>query len=279
MNRSAFPPLPSVAEDPSPCERVRDAFLAGGLPGDPALLAHARDCEECSLLLADEGELGQVLAATGAGAVAPKWPSVGNAVRNDTGLRAWLRSRPTRQRLLMVVIAALTALVLGGRRPRHDQPDAMTLGAWVLVFLGATLVCAALALGSLGRLRSVRRRAVAIGVGCLLPVGYALSHHTADAAAGELQWPGIVGCFGYGSLLVLPLFLLVWLLDREEKPALLTSVISGIAAGLAANAALSLHCAQKSAAHLLLGHAAIGALLGLVGAAFAALLARRRDRV
>jgi hypothetical protein len=258
---------------------VRDAFLAGAVPSDPELLAHAKACDECSLLLAQDGELGQMLAAVGPGALAPKWSSVSGAVRNDKGLRAWVRSRPTRQRLLMVLIAALTALALGGRRPRHDQPDAGTLGAWVIVFLAATLVSAALALGSLGRLRSRGRRALAIGVGCLLPVGYALTHHAPGATAvSELHWPGIVGCFGYGSLLVLPLFVMIWLLDRDEKPALLTSVLSGIAAGLAANAALSLHCAQKSAAHLLLGHAAIGACLGLVGAAFAAFLARRRDR-
>jgi hypothetical protein len=279
MNPSSSRPVPSVPDGTSACERVRDAFLAGGLPDDPELLVHAKTCEECSLLLADEGELGQVLAKAGPAAVAPKWASVGNAVRNERGLRAWVRSRPTRQRLLMVLVAALTALVLGGRRPRHDQPDGMALGVWVLVLLAATLVCAALALGSLGRLRSTGRRAVAIAVGALLPVGYALMQHTSGAAAAsELLWPGILSCFGYGTLLVLPLFALIWLLDRDEKPALLGSVITGVAAGLAANAALSLHCAQKDTAHLLLGHAAIGAALGLVGAAFAALLARRRNR-
>jgi hypothetical protein len=276
MTPSASRPLPPVPDGTSACERVRDAFLAGSVPSDPELLTHAKTCAECSLLLADDGELGQVLAKAGPAAVAPKWPSVGNALRNERGLRAWIRSRPTRQRLLMVLIAALTALVLGARQPRHDEPDAVVLGAWVLVFLAATLVCAALALGSLGRLRSTGKRGVAIVLGSLLPVGYALAHHTAGAAAGQPLWPGILGCFGYGTLVVLPLFTMIWLLDRDEKPALLSSVITGIAAGLAANAALSLHCAQENVAHLLLGHAAIGALLGLVGAAFAAFLARRR---
>jgi hypothetical protein len=113
----------------------------------------------------------------------------------------------------------------------------------------------------------------------MLPVGYALSAHASGGStAGELLWPGILRCFGYGTLLVLPVFGVLWLLNRDQKPALLTSVIGGVAAGLAANAALSLHCAHRSAAHLLLGHAAIGACLGLVGAAFAALLARPRHR-
>jgi hypothetical protein len=277
MTPSASRPLSPDPDGTSACERVRDAFLAGSVPSDPELLTHAVTCAECSLLLADEGELGQVLAKAGPAAVAPKWASVGNAVRNESGLRAWIRSRPTRQRLLMVLIAALTALVLGGRQPRHDEPNALMLGAGVLVFLAAALVCAALALGSLGRrLRSTGKRGAAIAVGFLLPVGYALAHHTSGAAAGQPLWPGILSCFGYGTLVVLPLFIMIWLLDRDEKPALLGSVITGIAAGLAANAALSLHCGQEDVAHLLLGHAAIGALLGLVGAAFAALLARRR---
>ena len=180
---SSSRPIPDVP-DTSPCDRVRDAFLAGAVPSDPALLAHAKACEECSLLLADDGELGQVLATTGADATAPKWASVGSAVRNDTGLRAWFRSRPTRQRLLMVLIAALTALVLGGRRPRHDDPDGLSLGAWILVFVATTLVCAALALGSLGRLRSTRRSMLAVGLGLLLPIGYALTHH----ASGVTVW-------------------------------------------------------------------------------------------
>lgn len=267
---------PSDPGTDSPCERVRDAFLAGGVPTEPNLVAHAKGCTECSLLIADDGELGHVL-ATSAGVAAPKWAGVGSVVRNDRGIRAWLRSRPTRQRLLMVLVAALTAVVLGGRRPRVDQPDGRSLGVWVLVFLATALLCAALALGSLGRLRSTGKRVLAAGVGVLLPLGYALTHHVGERAVGEM-WPSTLHCFGYGTLLVLPLFALVWLLDRDEEPALLTSVITGVAAGLAANAALSLHCAQDDAAHLLLGHAAIGAILGLLGAAFAAILARRRDR-
>jgi hypothetical protein len=278
MSPNSSQPVTSVPDGASACERVRDAFLAGSVPTDPELLVHAKTCEECSLLLAGDGELGQVLAKASAVAV-PKWPSVGNAVRNERGLRAWVRSRPTRQRLLMVLVAALTALLLGGHRPRQDQPDGAALGAWVLVLLAATLVCAALALGSLGRLRSTGRRTVAIAVGVLLPVAYALTQPTSGAAAaGEPLWPGILSCFGYGTVLVLPLFALIWLLDRDDEPAPLGSVITGVAAGLAANAALSLHCAEEDAAHLLLGHAAIGAWLGLVGAAFAAFLARRRDR-
>lgn len=275
---SSSPPLPAVPDGAALCERVRDAFLAGDLPRAPELVAHAKACEECALLVADEGELGQALAAAGPATPSPKWASVSSAVRNDAGLRAWLRSRPTRQRLLMVLIAALTALVLGGRRPRHDQPDGAALGMWVTVFLATSLIGAALALGSVGRLRSTGRRALAVVLGLSLPVAYALSHHASGATAGEWLWPGSLRCFGYGTLLVLPFVALVWLLDRDQKPALLTSVVTGIAAGLAANAALSLHCARTEPAHLLFGHAAIGALLGLVGAAFAALLARRRDR-
>lgn len=267
-----------VPDGASLCERVRDAFLTGDLPSDPALLAHAKVCEECSLLVADDGELGRALATAASAGAPPKWASVGSAVRNDTGLLAWFRSRPTRQRLLMVLIAALTALVLGSRRPRQDQPDGASLGTWVLVFLATSLVCAALSLGSLGRLRSTGRRAVAVGLGVSLPIAYALMHRASGTGAGEWLWPGIVRCLGYGTLLVLPFVALVWLLDRDQKPPLLTSVVTGIAAGLLANAALSLHCAQTDAAHLLVGHATIGALLGLVGAAVAALLARRRDR-
>ena len=252
------------------------------MPDDPALLDHAETCEDCALLFENEGGLGRVLAmGLPDGEAAPKWVGVGSAVRNDVGLHAWLRSRPTRQRLLMVLIAGLTAILLGGLRPRHDTPGGMSLAAWALSFLFATLLCAGIALASLGRLRSAGRRIAAVTLGLLLPVVYALCQqatHGVDPGEGVTFWHRALSCFGYGTLLVLPLCGLLWALDRDEKPTLSTSVIAGIAAGLSANAALSLHCPQSDAAHLLLGHAAIGALLGLVGAAIAALLARRDER-
>jgi hypothetical protein len=46
------------------CALVRDAFRAGRLPVDAAVLAHVRECPRCTELFADDARLGRALGST-----------------------------------------------------------------------------------------------------------------------------------------------------------------------------------------------------------------------
>jgi hypothetical protein len=64
--------------------------------------------------------------------------------------------------------------------------------------------------------------------------------------------------------LVVPVLLLLWLLERRDAPPLSVLVAAGGLAGLAANLLLHVHCPSVQLAHLLLGHASIGAAWAVV---------------
>ena len=69
---------------------------------------------------------------------------------------------------------------------------------------------------------------------------------------------GALSCFLYGALFTLPLGILLWAFDRDDRPTLRTVCLSAAALGLSANLVLELHCPSGHPLHLLLGHASIG---------------------
>lgn len=64
---------------------------------------------------------------------------------------------------------------------------------------------------------------------------------------------------------------MLWALERSDRPWIKVLTGAGAVAGLLANAALALHCANTETRHLAVGHATIGAGLVCVGA-FVAIL-------
>lgn len=250
------------------CEDVRDALVAGRKPTDAELVEHARGCEQCATLLANEAALGRSLATAGSGGEldAALWGELERELGAETGAHAWLRSRPTPVRLGLALggVALVTALGLRHLRPHWDTLSKPVLGAWLVAFAGVAALALRVALPALDVAAPRRRAVLAAAFG--LPVVYAALGAASFGGPPLVAAPffgAALSCFVYGTLLSLPLVALVWLLDRGAGSR--SRVLAGAAAcGLAANAALLLHCPATDPAHLLAGHGAIGVALALV---------------
>jgi hypothetical protein len=253
------------------CSRIRDAFRAGRSLDDPASAAHVSACSRCAELVADEARLGRALGAPPPDVPAQPhlWAAIERDVRAETGVRAWLRSRPTSQRVALaagvVVLAALLARreVGGGSWARPGAEP------WLWLASFAVLAAASLAvlLRPLGR-SSLSRPAVwaVLASSLALPVAHALSSEEASQfGVGSGVARGALGCFLYGLGLALPFVLLVLLLDRSDRLTARGLVLVAGAGALVANLGLLLHCGLDQQEHLLAGHAPIGLafLLGL----------------
>jgi hypothetical protein len=257
----------------SSCDELRDALLEGRSGTEPALAAHAEQCEQCATLLLDQALVGRAL-ATGPplpAAGAELWSGLDRALSDETGPRSWLRSRSTRLRIALALGMLVVVMLLGTARLRSDFRSVSSVGlaTWLGAFTLAGLGVIALALPDLGRRRATPRGWLAWPLVALaLPAAYALiGWYTLE----QIPWPPYppllqpaLACFGYGILLSVPLLALFWLLDRGAGPR--SRVLAAAAAtGLAANGALLLHCSSMHEPHLLLGHATIGVTLALAG--------------
>ena len=244
------------------CATIRDAFVKGiTLPPD-AVQEHLKVCPHCRELFEHDAELGRSLASQAS--LALPFPDeffeqLEARVARETGPRAWLRSRPTSLRGMFVVLSVLLVILFGGiAKQRPDFVDYPTLR--VALVLGSYFVVIVLAASK--ELTLAPRRggfaehpALVFG-GLALP--FLIAFMPATEASRHAGPEGALGCFGYGALLTLPVALLLWAFDRDDRPSLRTVGLSAVALGLSANLALELHCPSGNALHLLLGHASIG---------------------
>jgi hypothetical protein len=248
------------------CESLRDALLAGRSPADAELVEHAASCEPCAALVADHASVGGALAKGRAAPGDPlPWSSVEALVKEEVGWRAWLRSRPTPVRWGLACGAFAVVAALGLRHVRHDLDlvPGLELGGLLAVFSFLAYQAFGSALPVTGRpARHPGILAAALGV----PVAAAFVRTAttlAPAADSATFLHQAFSCFGYGALLTAPLLAVLWLLDRGAGSRSRV-YYAAAAAGLAANAALTLHCPNTSSAHLLVGHATIGLALATV---------------
>jgi hypothetical protein len=244
------------------CSRVRDAFIAGKVPARAEVQAHLELCPQCAALFENDAELGRSLAAQAA--PAPAFPddlfgAIEARVGRETGPRAWLRSRPSQLRFQLLALGViLVVLVAGGMRHRPDF--AAYPVARMVILLGAYFIAVLLAVGK--ELSLAVRRGRLADYAALATFGLGLPFLAAFVPATEasrLTGPeGALGCFVYGALFTLPLGILLWAFDRDDRPTLRTVCLSATALGLAANLVLELHCPNGHPLHLVLGHASIG---------------------
>jgi hypothetical protein len=249
------------------CEDVRDALVAGRKQDDPALVEHAKGCAQCGALLEDEAALGRSLATAGPDGPLDTalWGELERELGAETGARAWLRSRPTPLRATFAIggVVGVTALGLRHLRPHWDTLSKPALGAWLFAFTGAAALAVRVALPVLDGASPRERAALVTAFG--LPVAYAFLSAPSLGAPPLVAVPffaSALSCFLYGTMLSLPLAALVWLLDRGAGSRA-RGLAAGAVCGLAANAALLLHCPATDVAHLLAGHGAIGFVLAL----------------
>jgi hypothetical protein len=244
------------------CSQIRDAFMTGAREPAAQLEEHLTGCPQCRELFAQNAALGRHLATQAGNPVRASddlFGQIEGELAREKGPRAWLRSRPTPVRFTLVLLPLLLVLIAGGLlRQRADLEHYPMLRVALLLcvyFLAITL--------ALGKKLSESPRRDALGdyVGLLtfaVAVPALAAFAPATAVAGQAAPDGALGCFGYGALLTLPIALLIWALDRNDRPSLRTVCLSAAALGLSANLLLELHCANNNPEHLLLGHASLG---------------------
>lgn len=184
----------------------------------------------------------------------------------ERGPRAWLRSRATVFRFLLVLATA--AAVFAGMVVAAPRPD-FQLAADDRWFALASLLILGLVLGADGALRVLGRAQPSSLIGAaltvlVLPLLIALlpeadTHEPASlAGTGSEFVPFSLRCFFFGVLISAPVGTLLWFASREDRLPASSLVFAAGAAGVAANLALHAHCPITHPGHLIAGHATVG---------------------
>jgi hypothetical protein len=244
------------------CSHIRDAFMHGKVPSDAEVAAHLRGCPRCRELFARDAELGRSLASDVSAAMpfeSELFARLEADLARETGLRAWLRSRPTRLRFLVVTASVLCVVGLGGLLRHRADLDAYPTGrllAFAVLYLFGILIAFGKKL-----YMSIRHGLVedygSLAVGAL-GMPFLLAFAPATEASQHAGPGGALGCFLYGAFLTLPIAALLWAFDRDDRPSVRSVCLSAVALGLSANLLLELHCPSGNLQHLLLGHASLG---------------------
>ncbi len=252
------------------CQQVHAALRRGIALTDPSLAEHLANCLACAELAHGGPGLAQALDAStqadppGLDAV---FQRIDEAVSQERGPRAWLRSRPTPLRGLIGVGLVAVVLVLVAMTWGRIDMAVYPLDRLVLD-LAVLLVPAALALVVV--LRPLHRPAlprwvdgVVIGAAVLaVLVGPALTvahqaHPASLLGTGAQFVPRAVVCMITGSVLGLPLLLWMMVSLRRGGRWGLPLRLAGVAAGISGCAGVFLHCPLVSPEHLLAGHATV----------------------
>jgi len=184
-------------------------------------------------------------------------------IERERGLRAFLRSRSTRVRLLLSLVfpvVLLTRELLRTHVPLRDMGTSRSLSGLLLVALLGVIVHSALRPLPLERSAARRRSLFALfawGVPCVL----CFAPET-RFSADELSSSGFalrsLNCFCYGSALAAPSFALLWAFDRDDRvPYRVWALAAGLVAVLS-SLILLVHCPSTQHAHLIAGHFSIG---------------------
>ncbi len=239
------------------CEELQRRLAAGELTAEAE--EHLRLCEPCAVLVARR------LAEQAAGGL-PDLEALRRGVEAqiaaERGPLSWLRSRatPWRRRLAAAagLLPVLAVAVLAGRA------DLGRLGGVTLaVAVAYAIAYVVLIREALRPLHEPERVALrnALGLSALaLPVlGALLCARVQPAAALAARH----GCLPFGMLVALLPLGALRACDRTGHRGRGGALLAVAAAGVVANLALLLRCADQSIAHLLRWHVPAGFLLGL----------------
>lgn len=202
-------------------------------------------------------------------------------LEEEAGWRGRLRSLPDATRLLVsVLIIAVLGLAVGLllRRTDFAAYPAPRMVASLLLLAGLAVVLVRLFFWPLHRREP---SAFWVGAGVLLALGIPLllslvpeahglvhEHPESFKGRGADFYGRAATCLLFGAVTALPLFAVLLLADRRDRPRFVRLALGAGVAGLAGNLTLLLHCPLVGRGHLVAGHATVGfAFLLLVGAA------------
>jgi hypothetical protein len=247
------------------CAEIRQGFLTGEVPSGPSVGEHVEGCPNCRELFEHAALLGRSLGNAAAEVPSDTSEQLARAealIQEERGLRAFLRSRSTRVRwLLLLSWPALLLLfeLIRQRVPWHALTSSRLFLGIVLLGLLALVAHSALRPLPIER-RAARLRSVLAMVAWCLPCVLWFAPE-ARASSDELSGSFALrsfACFAYGGALAAPAFALLWALDRGAfVPFRVWALAAGVVA-LVANLILILHCPATGRAHLVAGHLSIG---------------------
>ena len=190
-------------------------------------------------------------------------------VAAETGLAGWLRNRSTRARLglafLSAAMVSLLVWLLTGRVDWSVYPMARMGG----VLTGLSLLYLLLAwYALLPAYKPTPQRITIMAIASLgvalpfvqgmLPIAHEL-HPVSLQGAGDDLVNLAVKCFVFGSIVAIPLVVVVALLDRDKQATTFRKVFTALCGGSAGIIALQLHCPITQPIHLIWGHATVAA--------------------
>ncbi len=235
------------------------------MPSGSTVEAHLNGCPHCAELFRTQAALGRGLASAArdsASVSTSQLAATEALLASEHGARAFLRSRSTRVRWALSLLLPALLLVrelYRGRVAWREFSVAKLLGGLLLALLLALVARSALRPMPLERRARRLRNALALVAWCL-PCALWFAPETRASAADFSSGFALrsLSCFGYGSLLAAPGFVLLWALDRGEQLRLRVGALAAGSVALASNLILLLHCPSSDPLHLLAGHFSIG---------------------
>jgi len=193
-------------------------------------------------------------------------------LEKETGLLAGLRARPTAQRIgLVLTLIAVMVGITAGVTPRTDLADypALRMAVVLLVLSGVTSAAVWRLLRPLHLPKpSITSTRLLLVAGVLAPTVAALwpvYGHVGNEAGEGLQFAlGCGRCAAFGAVMGAPVLALATMLRRARVDGAAVVALAGVSAGLAGNLTLQLHCPITDPAHLVLAHAGLALVLGVV---------------
>jgi len=227
---------------------------------------HCRQCAQCAQLIADSARLGRGLAATvpcTQDDLNVQLAAIESRIAGERGLRAFLRSRPTRWRFgacVALAAALLTRELLRTHVPLREL-GASRLLAGVSLLSGLALIAHSALRPMPLQGSAARRRSLFAFAAWALPCMLWLAPET-HAGAEDFSGGGFalhsLSCFGYGSALAAPSFALLWAFDRSESVPYRVWALAAGSVSLLSALLLLVHCPSTEFFHLITGHFSIG---------------------
>lgn len=262
-----------------PCQRVLEAVREGREP-EPGLRGHVDGCSSCAALVAAAPSLVAAAAsgadeASGLDAV---WAALDDDLRHEQGLGGRVRSLPTATRVgLVATVAAVVPLLVALTWGRADL-GVYPAGRLVLDVLALAIPASLLLVVAMRPVhrpawpRWVPGLALALAVlgallGAILEPAHAV-HPASVGGTGSELFPRAVPCLVTGTVLGLPMLLILRLVLRRRGRYGLPFGLAVVLAGVTGALGIFLHCSLVAPQHLLAGHATVVAVfLALAGLA------------
>lgn len=248
------------------CAEIRQGFMSGGIPSGPTVDEHRTGCVHCNELFANAAQLGRRLASSALRTpvnLTEQLVVSESLIAKERGVRAFLRSRSTRMRWALSSSLPAVLLVRELLRKRVSLRELgslrMLAGLLLLGLLGVVVHSALRPLPierRAARLRSVLSL-VAWCVPCVLWFAPEARVSAEDFSSGGFALRSLT-CFGYGSALATPSFVLLWAFDRGEQVSFRVWALAAGLVALLSSLILLLHCPSTQRAHLIAGHFSIG---------------------